>query len=86
MFGDTPFDQLLDEDVAMLALEIPTTSANNLTDALVSSGIATSNGEARRLIEGGAISINGAKVDSNSAPVPLPSLIKKGKNTFLLVR
>lgn len=86
LFGDTPFDQLLDEDIAMLASEIPTTTAGNLMDALVMSGVASSNGEARRLIDGGAISINGEKATDNSTPLTAPSLIKKGKNTFLLVR
>lgn len=86
LFGDTPFAQLLDEDVDMLALEIPVSSADNVADALIMSGIASSNGEVRRLIDGGAISINGEKVSDTSATLPVPALLKKGKNTFLLVR
>lgn len=83
LFGDTPFEQLLKEDLEMLAGEIPTTTSGNIINALVTSGVATSNGEARRLIDGGAISVNGQKVTEDQ-PVKAPSLIKKGKNTFIL--
>jgi tyrosyl-tRNA synthetase len=86
LFGDTPFDQLLDEELEMLAREIPTTTAGNLLDALAMSGLSSSNGEARRLIESGAVSINGEKETDPQAVVTAPSLIKKGKNNFLLAR
>ncbi len=86
LFGDTPFDELLSEDVDMLAQEIAVTTAGNLIDALVMSGIATSNGDARRFIESGAIKVNGEKVEDPAVPLRVPSLIRKGKNTFLLVR
>lgn len=85
LFGGTPFAELLAEDIAMLAGEIPTTTAGNAIDALVMSGLAASNGEARRLIDGGAISVDGQKITDN-LPLQAPSLIKKGKNNFLLVR
>lgn len=85
LFGDTPFEQLLDIELDMLALEIPVATSSNLVNSLVSTGVATSNGEARRLIAGGAVSINGQKV-SEDRNVPVPSLIKKGKNSFVLVR
>ncbi len=86
LFGDTPFEQLLSEELDMLALEIPTTTASNVTDALLMSGLETSKGEIRRLIDSGAISVNGHKITSADTPLPVPSLIKKGKNNFLLVR
>ena len=85
LFGDTPFEQLIDIELDMLALEIPVATSSNLVNSLVSTGVATSNGEARRLIAGGAVSINGQKV-SEDRDVPVPSLIKKGKNSFVLVR
>lgn len=85
LFGDTPFAQLLDEEIDMLAKEIPVTASGNLVNALVTSGVAGSNGEARRLIAGNAISINGEKI-SEDVELSVPSLIKKGKNTFILVR
>lgn len=85
LFGDTPFDQLLDEEIDMLAREIPVSASGNLVNALVTSGVCASNGEARRLLAGNAISINGEKV-SEDCELKVPSLIKKGKNTFILVR
>lgn len=85
LFGDTPVEQLLKEDLEMLAGEIPVTTSSHVINALVTSGVASSNGEARRLIEGAAISINGQKI-SDDQPLKTPSLIKKGKNTFVLAR
>ena len=41
LFGDTPFEQLLSEELDMLALEIPTTSASNVLDALTMTGLVT---------------------------------------------
>ena len=70
----------------MLALEIPTTTAGNVLDALVMSGLVGSNGEARRLVESDAISVNGEKVTTPDTTLPVPSLLKKGKNNFLLVK
>jgi len=52
---------------------------------LVEAGVASSNGEARRLIEGGAVSINGEKI-SEDTTVEATALLKKGKNSFILVR
>jgi len=85
LFGDAQFDTLLDEDLAVLAAEIPThTLGVTVVDALVSAGYAQSNGEARRLIEGGAVSVNGDKVVEDRV-ISDRALIKKGKNSFILV-
>ena len=86
LFGDTPFDQLGDQELDMLAEEFPVVTAGSIVDALVTGGAASSNGEARRLIDGGAVSINGEKITTIDAELPVPGLIKKGKNTFLLAR
>lgn len=85
LFGGTPFSQLLSEELDMLAAEIPVTAGSHVIDALVSSGVAGSKGEARRLIDGSAVSVNGEKV-TEDIELPVPSLIKKGKNNFILVR
>jgi tyrosyl-tRNA synthetase len=85
LFGDTPFQQLLDAELDMLAEEIPVSTSSHVVNALVTSGLAGSNGEARRLIAGGAISVNGEKVTDDET-LAVPSLIKKGKNSFILVR
>jgi len=86
LFGDTQFHDLTDEDIDVLAGEIPTAATGaSLIEILVGAGTASSNGDARRLIEGGAISLNGEKV-SEDVVVSETSLIKKGKNSFILVR
>jgi tyrosyl-tRNA synthetase len=59
--------------------------ASTLSPVLAESGAASSNGEARRLIQSGAISINGIKVNEDQV-IEDRSLIKKGKNTFVLVK
>jgi tyrosyl-tRNA synthetase len=85
LFGGTPFTQLLSEEIEMLSQEIPTVSSSHVVNALTVSGLVASNGEAKRLIDGGAVSVNGLKVDED-VELQLPSLIKKGKNSFLLVK
>ncbi len=85
LFGATSFAALSSEDIAMLAEEIPVAAPGSLVSILVTSGLATSNGEARRLIANGAVSVNGQKIVDDQE-VSSPSLIKKGKNNFILVR
>lgn len=72
-------------DIDALAAEIPTVTPQSAISALVSAGVASSNGEARRLIEGGAISVNGQKI-TEDRHVDARTLIKKGKNSFILVK
>ena len=76
---------LSDDDIEDLAAEIPTSQSHSVVQALVEANVATSNGEARRLIQGGAISVNGVRITEDAA-VESRSLIKKGKNSFVLVR
>jgi len=86
LFGEGSFTDLSDEDIDVLASEIPVSDLNTtLIDILTDNEIVKSNGEARRLLESGAISLNGQKVDKDQI-VSERSLIKKGKNTFVLVR
>ncbi len=86
LFGGAAFSELSDDDLNLLADEIPTAGKDaSVVDLLVDGGLAASKGEARRLILGGAVSVNGDKVLDDKV-VDQPSLIKKGKNNFLLVR
>lgn len=86
LFGGASIAELSEEEVSMLAGEIPTvTKGGSVVEALVATATASSNGEARRLIEGGAISLNGVKIAADQT-VDSITLIKKGKNTFILVR
>ncbi len=86
LFGGADFASLSDEDLAVLAGEIPTAElGGTVVSALVAGGAASSNGEALRLIKGGGVSVNGEKIAEDFA-LAAPSLIKKGKNTFVLVK
>jgi tyrosyl-tRNA synthetase len=86
LFGGADFNTLDGPDLDALAREIlVVTLGSSLIEVLVKSGLALSNGEARRLISSGAVSINGEKV-SEDRVISLVSLIKKGKNSFVLVR
>jgi tyrosyl-tRNA synthetase len=86
LFGSTDVQELADDEVEMLAGEIPTFApGKTLIELLVESGNATSNGDARRLLESGAVSVNGMKV-AEDHEITVLSLIKKGKNSFILVR
>lgn len=84
LFGQKDFSELSSQDINELGLEIPTTDSNTLVEALVTSATASSNGEARRLLQGNAISVNGIK-QTEDIELTKPSLIKKGKNSFVLV-
>jgi len=86
LFGAIAFDELSDEDLDVLAGEIATAAVGStVIETLVSAGLAASNGEARRLIDGGAVSVNGEKITEDTQ-LTTKSLIKKGKNGFVLVR
>lgn len=86
LFGGFEFTSLSGADLELLASEIPTaTAGSGVVDTLVDTGLCVSKGEARRLILGGAISLNGQKVLDDQT-ISQPTLVKKGKNSFLLVR
>jgi len=60
--------------------------AETVLQALVACGIAKSNGEARRLIEQGGVSVNGQKVTEISAPIPAKEFtLQKGKKVHIKV-
>ena len=85
LFGGSNTKELPDEDIAVLAHEIPTAlPGNSVIEALSSSGVVSSNGEAKRLLSSGAISVNGEKVYEDRT-MRNRDLIKKGKNTFTLI-
>lgn len=85
LFGGADLGSLTESDLNELAAEIPTVSPQFVTTALVAAGVSSSNGEVKRLIAGNAISINGQKVTEDCEITQL-SLVKKGKNSFVLVR
>jgi tyrosyl-tRNA synthetase len=85
LFGGKNLDELSDEEKRMLASQIPTASAGqNIVSALVETGVATSNSEARRLLQAGGITVEGEKVTSEYV-TRANTLIKKGKNSYIAV-
>jgi len=85
-FGNANFNDLHDDDLEVLSKEIPVSVlGKTLIDILVETDQASSNGEARRLINSGAVSVNSKKIDQDQLVIST-SLIKKGKNSFVLVK
>jgi tyrosyl-tRNA synthetase len=86
LFGSQDAGALRSDELTMLSGELPGAAiGTTLIEVLVSSGAAASNGEARRLLESGAVSVNGAKTQEDLV-LDTVSLIRKGKNTFILVK
>ena len=88
LFGGQSVAELDDDELKLLAVEIPTVELQDgltLIDVLAASGIASSKSEARRLIQGNAVLINGVKA-KDDLTIEKVSLIKKGRNQFALVR
>ncbi|MFZ2125630.1 MAG: tyrosine--tRNA ligase [Candidatus Saccharimonadales bacterium] len=86
LFGGADFNSLSDSELDVLAAEIPAnTVGKTAIEYLVESEIASSNNDARRLISAGSISINSQKIAEDQT-ISDKSLIKKGKNSFILVR
>lgn len=70
----------------MLAGEIPSVDVGGtVVDSLIEVEMVKGSGEARRLIAGGAVSVDGEKILEDQV-IRTPSLLKKGKNSFILVR
>lgn len=85
LFGSGNAGEMSDDELAILADELPVVESSDLVEALVSSGLSASNGEARRFLSAGAVSINGRKVEADAA-LDGPALIRRGKNKFALKR
>jgi tyrosyl-tRNA synthetase len=98
LFGGVDFTELTPGDLQVLEREIPVvnlvptssggkdTSATEMVSAVLQkAGIVESLGKARKLIEGGGISVNGKKIEQDFM-LSTTSLVKKGKYNFVLVR
>ena len=85
VFGSQSVQELDSAQLDMLAAEIPVASQGMLTEVMIATGLASGASDARRLIEAGAVSVNGEKVSADGN-VNSVSLVKKGKNAFVLVR
>lgn len=76
---------LTDEEIDMLAVELPTAERGTIVDVLIAADTVKSKGEAKRLLAGGGVTVNGQKVDETYEITDV-SLVKKGKNSFILIR
>lgn len=85
LFGGADIALLTTDDLDALASEISTAPLGTVVEALVASGVVASNGEAKRLIAGGGVTVNGQKITEDIS-INNVSLVKKGKNSFVLVR
>jgi tyrosyl-tRNA synthetase len=86
LFGSADISTLDESELDMLAMEIPSdVVGKTVVDILVDAEVAKSNGEARRLLPGGAVTTQGEKVLEDRV-ISETVLLKKGKNTFILVR
>ncbi|HEU5099645.1 MAG TPA: tyrosine--tRNA ligase [Roseiflexaceae bacterium] len=68
--------------------DFPITAAMNIVDVMVGAGLASSKGEARRLIDGGGVRIEGEKVegyDTTLSPEQ-PVVVQVGRRKFARVR
>lgn len=83
---DQDFTTLDENDRKLLSESFPTAEkGQNLVDILVATELASSKGEARKLLSGNAISVNGVKI-TEDITISEPSLIKRGKNKFAYVK
>lgn len=93
LFGETSLHDLSEVEMEMLKQNAPSiavTPGSWLIDVLVTSGLASSKREARTFVEGGAISINGEKVEDAACALDPNAfgpvlLIKRGKKQLSLV-
>lgn len=86
LFGGVLASELSAEELEILADEIPSVkTGTDVISALTETGLARSAGEVKRLISASAISVNGEKITEN-LEISQVSLIKKGKNNFVLVK
>ncbi|MDR3125826.1 MAG: tyrosine--tRNA ligase [Candidatus Nomurabacteria bacterium] len=86
LFGAGDIAELPPAGLELLAATIPTVVKNTtVVDALIKAGICTSRGEVLRLIKAGGISLNGVKISADQ-PIEHLSILKKGKNQFVLIK
>lgn len=94
LFSGGDYSQLTTDDMKVLLDELPVVHvkvSHDSVGALVDSGLAASNSEARRFIEQGSVYINGRKIDNDhqftieDRLVGNHALLKRGKNSFAVL-
>lgn len=93
IYGDAPLSELSAADLAVIRAEVPSVRVQegmSVVDALIASELSKSKTDARKLIEGGGVSVNGVVVGSADANLETGqfsggiALLRKGKQTALL--
>lgn len=99
LFGDTPFSKLSREALAVALAEAPSkilskkelTEGYSFAQSLVDGGLATSKSDARRLIEGKAITLSGLVIENPDQKLYVGdlsggyALVRKGKQGVLVL-
>ena len=99
LFGDTPFNQLSRDALAVALAEAPSLTLKkheleagiSLAEVLVTGGLASSKGDARRLIEGKGITLSGFPIENPDQKLALGDLpggyvlVRKGKSGVLIL-
>lgn len=95
LFGGGDYSQLTAEDFEQLKAELPSVEVRDkdttLVQAMVQTGLAGSNGEARRFLESGAVYINGRQIPLSKQVfdehdiIAEHAIIRRGKNTSAVI-
>lgn len=94
LFGGADYQTLTPEDFSLLAVELPFAEVAqdiDLIEVLVSSGLASSNSEARRFIQNKAVYVNGQPCGdkttiSGADTINGYAIIRRGKNSMALIK
>ena len=95
LFGNGEYEALTPDDVLLLRTELPSAqlaSADDLVTALTATGLASSNSEARRFIEQGAVYLNGKPaitgqaIDAAGTVADGYVILRRGKNSNAVIR
>ena len=92
LFGDRRLETLSESEVESVSLLLPTLKLAEksgsilLLDALTETELCSSRSEAKQLISGNAISVNGQKITDLNYEINTLSVLKRGKNKFAFVK
>lgn len=81
LFDGRNIAELTDAEFMVLKEELPSSGKSDLLEFMLDTGLASSKGDARRLVEQGAVEVNGQKAGLETK-LSTECLVKKGKNSF----
>ena len=85
LFGGKAFENLTKSEIEVLKYEIPVAPKDKtVSEILIETNFAKSKGEAKRLISANSISFNSNKLQED-IQITEKGLLKKGKNSFILI-